>query len=146
MCARPAICVLPPSALPIATPWPAWCGPTRNWKTPNSTYQPKLLIGSRLVFIDGTPDILVYPRDRAAYGRLCQLLTRGKRGDDSDKVEKGECRLGLDDLLEFAEGQLLVLTLPHRFEPEDTLKILDAAAAQPRRWRVAGGQPAVSRR
>ena len=35
-------------------------------------YRPKLLIGSRLVFIDGTPDILVYPRDRAASGRLCQ--------------------------------------------------------------------------
>ncbi|MDO9060445.1 MAG: error-prone DNA polymerase, partial [Bradyrhizobium sp.] len=37
----------------------------------------------------------------------------------------GECRLGLDDLLEFAAGQLLVLTLPHRFEPENTFKILD---------------------
>ena len=73
---------------------------------PEVTYKPKLLIGSRLVFIDGTPDILVYPRDRAAYGRLCRLLTRGKRGDDT---EKGECHLTLDDLLEFAEGQLLVL-------------------------------------
>ena len=47
---------------------------------PELTYKPKLLIGARLVFIDGTPDILVYPRDRAAYGRLCQLLTRGKLG------------------------------------------------------------------
>jgi error-prone DNA polymerase len=92
---------------------------------PELTCIPKLLIGARLVFIDGTPDILVYPRDRAAYGRLCQLLTRGKRGDDADKTGKGECRLGLDDLLEFAEGQLLVLTLPHRFEPETTLKLLD---------------------
>ena len=85
-------------------------------------YKPKLLIGSRLVLIDGTPDILVYPRDRAAYGRLCQLLTRGKRGDDT---EKGECHLDLDDLLEFAEGQLLVLTLPHRFEPAKALHVLD---------------------
>ncbi|MCE3257327.1 MAG: error-prone polymerase, DnaE-like protein, partial [Nitrobacter vulgaris] len=42
-------------------------------------YKPRLLIGSRLVFIDGTPDILVYPSDRNAYGRLCRLLTRGKR-------------------------------------------------------------------
>jgi error-prone DNA polymerase len=92
---------------------------------PELTCIPKFLIGARLVFIDGTPDILVYPRDRAAYGRLCQLLTRGKRGDDADKTGKGECRLGLDDLLEFAEGQLLVLTLPHRFEPETTLKLLD---------------------
>src|SRR5712672_2246826 len=87
--------------------------------------KPKLLIGSRLVLMDGTPDILVYPRDRAAYGRLCQLLTRGKRGDDADKIEKGECHLDLDDLLEFAEGQLLVLTLPHRFEPAKALHVLD---------------------
>jgi error-prone DNA polymerase len=89
---------------------------------PDVTYKPKLLIGSRLVFMDGTPDILVYPRDRAAYGRLCQLLTRGKRGDDT---EKGECHLALDDLLEFSEGQLLVLALPHRFEAANTLEVLD---------------------
>ncbi len=79
-------------------------------------HKPKLLIGARIVFIDGTPDILVYPSDRAAYGRLCQLLTRGKRGSDIERIEKGECHLGLDDLLEFVEGQLLVLTLPHRFD------------------------------
>src|SRR3979411_2202452 len=72
--------------------------------------------------MDGTPDILVYPRDRAAYGRLCRLLTRGKRGDDT---EKGECHLRLDDLLEFTEGQLLVVMLPHRFEPEKALHVLD---------------------
>jgi error-prone DNA polymerase len=39
---------------------------------------PKLLVGSRLVFVDGTPDILAYPTDRAAYGRLCRLLSAGK--------------------------------------------------------------------
>jgi error-prone DNA polymerase len=92
---------------------------------PDVKHAPKLLIGSRLVFSDGTPDILVYPCDREAYGRLCQLLTRGKRGDDLDKVEKGECRLKFENLLEFAEGQLLVLTLPHRFEQASALKILD---------------------
>src|SRR5260221_4533465 len=74
---------------------------------PAVTYKPKLLIGSRLVFMDGTPDILVYPRDRAAYGRLCQLLTYGKRA-----AEKGECHLTLDNLFQFAEEQLLVLMLP----------------------------------
>lgn len=87
-------------------------------------HKPKLLIGARIVFIDGTPDILVYPRDRAAYGRLCQLLTRGKRGDDITRIEKGECHLGFADLLEFSEGQLLVLTLPHRFEPSQALDVL----------------------
>ncbi len=87
--------------------------------------KPKLLIGARIVFVDGTPDILVYPRDRAAYGRLCQLLTRGKRGDDIERIEKGACHLGFADLLEFAQGQLLVLTLPHRF---DAAKALDVFA------------------
>src|SRR5712671_2891935 len=88
----------------------------KELENPEVEYKPKLLIGSRLVFMDGTPDILAYPRDRAAYGRLCQLLTRGKRGDDIEKIEKGECHLKLNDLLEFSEGQLVILTLPHRFE------------------------------
>jgi error-prone DNA polymerase len=86
---------------------------------PDIKCRPRLLIGSRLVFIDGTPDILVYPRDRTAYGRLCQLLTRGKRAAD-----KGECRLTCDDLLDFADGQLLVLALPHRFETATALRTL----------------------
>lgn len=86
--------------------------------------KPKLLIGARIVFIDGTHDILVYPSDRAAYGRLCQLLTRGKRGDDITRIEKGECRLTFADLLEFSQGQLLILTLPHRFDPAQALDIL----------------------
>ncbi|MGN6115771.1 MAG: error-prone DNA polymerase, partial [Nitrobacter sp.] len=89
-------------------------------ENPEVLYKPRLLVGSRLVFIDGTPDILVYPRDRAAYGRLCQLLSRGKLA-----AEKGECRLTLEDLLEFSEGQLLILTLPHRFETAVALKVLD---------------------
>src|SRR3954453_24069691 len=86
---------------------------------PKLEYKPKLLIGSRLVFTDDTPDILVYPRDRGAYGRLCQLLTRGKRA-----AEKGECHLRLHDLLDFAEGQLLVLTFPNSFDQAKALKLL----------------------
>ncbi|MBR0721619.1 error-prone DNA polymerase [Bradyrhizobium manausense] len=92
-------------------------------------HKPKLLIGARIVFIDGTPDILVYPRDRAAYGRLCQLLTRGKRGDDITRIEKGECHLTFADLLEFSEGQLLVLTLPHRFEDAKAMDVLSKLKA-----------------
>src|SRR3982751_2075409 len=88
----------------------------KELENPEIKFKPKLLIGARLVFIDGTPDILAYPRDRAAYGRLCQLLTRRKRGDDTDNIEKGECYLKLDGLLEFSEGQLLAVMLPHRFE------------------------------
>ncbi|MBC8035962.1 MAG: error-prone DNA polymerase [Rhizobiales bacterium] len=70
--------------------------------------KPKLLIGARLVFIDGTPDILAYPADRAAYGRLCRLLSAGKL-----RAPKGECRLVLPDLLKWQEGLLLVMLPPH---------------------------------
>src|ERR1700710_928427 len=107
-------------------------GVVRAWKelgTPDVIHKPKLLVGARLVFIDGTPDIFVYPRDRAAYGRLCQLLTRGKRGDDIKRIEKGECHLTLGDLVEFSEGQLLVLTLPHRFEAAEVLNVLECLKA-----------------
>src|SRR5437762_12740039 len=44
---------------------------------PAVEFKPKLLIGSRIALIDGKPDILVYPPDRAAFSQLCQLLTRG---------------------------------------------------------------------
>jgi len=47
---------------------------------PNVEYKPKLLIGSRLVLMTARRTFWSIPRDRAAYGRLCQLLTRGKRG------------------------------------------------------------------
>jgi len=50
---------------------------------------------------------LVYPRDRAAYGRLCQLLTHGKRGDETDRVEKANVICGLMTA-GIREGQLLI--------------------------------------
>ncbi len=37
----------------------------------------RLVVGCRLGFLDGT-ELIVFPRDRAAYGRLCRLLTMGK--------------------------------------------------------------------
>src|ERR1700730_15092362 len=60
--------------------------------------------GARLVFADDTPDILAYPRDRPAWGRLCRLLTHGNL-----RAKKGDCILYLDDLLEHIEGLELVV-------------------------------------
>jgi error-prone DNA polymerase len=54
----------------------------------------RLAVGTRLVFADGTPDVLVYPASRTGWGRLCRMLTLGKR-----RAPKGECRLLLGDLL-----------------------------------------------
>ena len=50
--------------------------------------------------------MLVYPKDRAAYGRLCRILTEGNL-----RAPKGECWLKLDDLLERSEG-LQVVAMP----------------------------------
>jgi error-prone DNA polymerase len=89
-------------------------------------YKPKLLVGVRLVFTDGTPDILAYPRDREAYGRLCRLLSKGKLA-----AEKGECHLRFDDLKEFSEGLLLVVMPAYRIRLRDTLKTLEAIGRLP---------------
>ncbi|YBV95707.1 error-prone DNA polymerase [Phyllobacteriaceae bacterium JZ32] len=66
----------------------------------------RLFIGCRLVFIDGTPDLLVYPRDRADYGQLCRLLSDGKERAGV----KGECHLRWENFLFRAKAfQIAVL-------------------------------------
>ncbi len=65
----------------------------------------RVVVGTRLVFTDGTPDILAYPRDREAYGGLTRLLTLGNH-----RTEKGRCALALPDLLGHIRGlQLIVM-------------------------------------
>jgi error-prone DNA polymerase len=71
----------------------------------------RLAVGARLVFADGTPDILAYPCARAAWGRLTRLLSHGKR-----RAEKGGCILHLPDLIEHAEGLNLIVMPPARIE------------------------------
>jgi error-prone DNA polymerase len=88
-----------------------------NEKSPGPP--PKYLVGSRLAFVDGTPDILAYPKDREAYGRLCRLITRGKL-----RAEKGGCILKLEDLLEFRFGMQLVLMPPAKWI-EKTTELLE---------------------
>src|SRR5258707_12211720 len=53
----------------------------------------KIVVGVRLVFSDGTPDILAYPEDREAWGRLTRLLTVGK-----DRADKADCIIGMPAL------------------------------------------------
>ena len=66
----------------------------------------RVVPGARLAFVDGAPDVLAYPKDRAAYGRLCRILTAGNL-----RAPKGECRLSFEDLLEHGEG-LQIVALP----------------------------------
>ncbi|WP_249327932.1 error-prone DNA polymerase [Devosia litorisediminis] len=79
----------------------------------------RYLVGVRLCFADGTPDIIAYPSTRLAYGRLCKLLTIGNQ-----RGEKGKPVLYLSDLFgaghpgstteqgateNHAQGQLFIL-------------------------------------
>jgi len=68
------------------------------------------VVGCRLRLVTGE-EFLAYPRDRAAYGRLCSLLTRGKRhSQEGEWQTKGVCDITLADLAAHAEGvQLIVL-------------------------------------
>ncbi|HEY0290963.1 MAG TPA: error-prone DNA polymerase [Hansschlegelia sp.] len=67
-----------------------------------------LAVGARLVFADGSPDVIAYPTDRQAWGRLCRLLTLGNL-----RARKGGCILHLDDLLASPAG-LLLIVMPDR--------------------------------
>src|SRR5580700_2598957 len=66
----------------------------------------KLLVGTRLVTQDGF-ETLAYPTDRAAYGRLCRLLTKGNLA-----ANKGECLIGFEAVLAASEGQMLIALPP----------------------------------
>ena len=129
----------PGSVLPTATRLPAWSArtPPRTRKTPTIANEKdiRLAVGARLVFADGTPDILAYPQDRAAWGRLTRLLTVGKsRGD------KAECILYRDDLLEHIDGLNLIVLPPERIDADALLPLLSQlkAAARNSVWLAAG--------
>jgi error-prone DNA polymerase len=64
----------------------------------------------------GGASLLAYPTTRAAYGRLCRLLSLGQR-----RAGKGECLITLDDVADHAEGMIFAL-LPDAAEHLDTIR------------------------
>jgi error-prone DNA polymerase len=84
----------------------------------------RLIVGCRLDLTDGA-SFLAYPTDRAAYGRLCRLLSLGKR-----RGGKAQCRLDWSDLVAYGEG-LIVILVPGEAD--------DACALQLRRLAQAFG-------
>ncbi len=86
----------------------------------------KLLVGARLVTCDGF-EVLAYPTDRAAYGRLCRLLTAGNL-----KAKKGECHLSFEDILAASEGQMLIALPPKEFPGRSAARnAVEWCAAEP---------------
>jgi error-prone DNA polymerase len=60
-----------------------------------------LVVGCRLGFLDGS-ELIVFPRDRAAYGRLCRLLTLGKSEILDDPAAAAP---GASNIVDFPGGE-----------------------------------------
>ncbi len=93
----------------------------------------KLVIGAEITLVDAGP-ILLWTMDRGGYGRLCQLVTRGRR-----QAPKGQCRLEFTDVAEHAQGLLIGVLLPREgeFSPE-----LESVARGLSRSNLRGGRAA----
>ncbi|BBK33445.1 DnaE-like error-prone DNA polymerase [Stella humosa] len=63
----------------------------------------RLIVGCRLDLADGT-GLLVFPTDRPTYGRLCRLLSLGKK-----RGGKARCQLDWSDVAAYGEGLIAVL-------------------------------------
>ncbi|MBZ9920324.1 PHP domain-containing protein, partial [Mesorhizobium sp. BR1-1-7] len=95
-------------------------GVVRAWqqaKVETLAYHP----GSRLVFCDGTPDILAYPRNRKGWGHLCRMLTQANLREEN---EKGATLLRRDDLLEWGELMSLAVLPALATGAQDSLALL----------------------
>ncbi|MGZ3944424.1 MAG: error-prone DNA polymerase [Mucilaginibacter sp.] len=66
----------------------------------------KFIPACRLCLLDG-PDLLAYPTDIAAWGRLCAILSKGNL-----RTEKGKCELYKNDVFENAEGIKFIVIPP----------------------------------
>ena len=66
---------------------------------------PKLrLIPAARIVVEGGFSVTALTQDRAGWGRLCRLLTLGRRC-----APKGQCHLTLQDLLDWGEGLALLI-------------------------------------
>jgi error-prone DNA polymerase len=91
----------------------------------------RVLIGARLDFTDHE-SLLCYPTDRAAYGRLCRLLTAGRL-----RAPKGECALRFADLAAWSAGQLLIALAPDTIDDGFARALVELAARFPGQCYVA---------
>ena len=89
-------------------------------------FQLPLIVGAELHPIDGPP-LVVWPSDRAAYGRLCRLLSRGRL-----RREKGACEIHWQDIAELSDGLIAGLLLRQpvvdELPPEDMQHFADDEA------------------
>ncbi|MDE8651022.1 error-prone DNA polymerase [Novosphingobium album (ex Liu et al. 2023)] len=81
------------------------------------------VIGCRIETVEGLV-FLAYPTDRAAYGRLCRLISAGRMGTLAGAWQaKGVCEISLAMLAVHAEGVRLVLVPPRDLAARFTVAV-----------------------
>ena len=89
--------------------------------TEAKTLKLKPLIGCKIETVEGLA-FLAYPVDRAAYGRLCRLISAGRMQTlDGEWQEKGACDISLAMLADHADGVQLILLPPRELACEFTV-------------------------
>ena len=66
------------------------------------------IVGAEVHLTDA-PSMVLWPTDRAAYGQMCRLISRGRM-----RAEKGDCQLAWQDVVEFSSGLLAGLIPPEK--------------------------------
>jgi error-prone DNA polymerase len=84
--------------------------------TEAKTLKLRPVIGCRIETVEGLA-FLAYPKDRAAYGRLCRLISAGRMSTlDGGWQDKGVCEISLAMLAEHARDVQLILFSPRNLE------------------------------
>jgi error-prone DNA polymerase len=87
------------------------------------TVKLKPVTGCRIETVEGLA-FLAYPTDRAAYGRLCRLISAGRMQTlEGEWQDKGVCQISLTMLAEHAEGVQLILLPPNDLDAEFTIAV-----------------------
>ncbi|WP_066527804.1 error-prone DNA polymerase [Erythrobacter sp. CCH5-A1] len=91
--------------------------------TEAKTLKLKPVIGCRIETVEGLA-FLAYPEDRAAYGRLCRLISAGRMQTLAGEwQDKGVCEIDLALLAGHAEGVQLILLPPDDLEAAFTIAV-----------------------
>lgn len=85
-------------------------GVVRGWAPAKETGIP-YLVGTEIHPTDA-PMMVLWPSDRAAYGRLCRLISRGRM-----RAEKGHCELAWEDIAEWSDGMLAAVGAGREADP-----------------------------
>jgi len=91
--------------------------------TEAQTLKLRPVIGTRIETVEGLA-FLAYPTDRAAYGRLCRLISQGRMQKlDGAWQDKGVCDIDLTMLAAHSEGVRLILLPPRDLDARFRVRI-----------------------